>query len=152
MEVRHKGIMKRSSRIELVWPLRVLLKIHASFLLWVWVVSQERWWPLARLEENWQWFSNWSQSLTSLGSVPLRPAGTWDALLQSLHLDTHFLQQQNTKKLSGTKHNYMHVQLGQILDKIKKNTKKKKKKTHFWRVRSKSWVHAPCTQQHPIAQ
>ena len=60
--------------------------------------------------------------MTSLDSVPLRLAGTWDALLPCLHLDTHFLQQQNTKKLSGTKHNCMHVQLGQILDKRYKKT------------------------------
>ena len=47
----------------------------------------------------------------------LRQAGTWDPLLQCLHLDKPLLQQQNTKKLQGTKNNFMHGQLGQIMNK-----------------------------------
>ena len=43
-------------------------------------------------------------------------AGTWDPLLQCLHLDKRLLKQQNTKKLQGTKNNRVHVQLGQIMD------------------------------------
>ena len=31
--------------------------------------------------------------------VIVRQAGTWDPLLQCLHLDKHLLEQQNTKKL-----------------------------------------------------
>ena len=55
----------------------------------------------------------------------MRQAGTWDpllgpetfaAVLQCLHLDTPLVKQQNTKKLYGTKNNYVHAQLGQILD------------------------------------
>ena len=53
----------------------------------------------------------------------LRQAGTWDPLLQCLHLDTRLLGQQNTKKLQGTKNNCVHAQLGQILDKIQKDQK-----------------------------
>ena len=47
----------------------------------------------------------------------LGQTGTWDPLLQCLHLDTPLLEQQDTKKLYGTKNNCVHVQLGQILDK-----------------------------------
>ena len=52
----------------------------------------------------------------------------WDprpfaAVLQSLHLDKPLLEQQNTKKLYGTKNNCLHAQLGQILDKTFKETK-----------------------------
>ena len=54
----------------------------------------------------------------------MRYAGTRDPSLQSLHLDTPLLEQQNTKELYGTKHNRMHVQLGQILD--PKDTKRPK--------------------------
>ena len=42
--------------------------------------------------------------------------GLFAAVLQCLYLDKHLLEQQNTKKLYGTKNNCMHVQLGQILD------------------------------------
>ena len=65
-----------------------------------------------------------------------RQAGTWDSLLQCLHLDQRLLQEQNAKKLSGTKNCY--VQLAQIIDKIQKNWKKVN--GHFWRARSKSRV------------
>lgn len=54
-----------------------------------------------------------------------RQAGTWDPWLQSLHLDTSLLQQENTKKLHGTKNNHVPAQLGQILDpKYHKETNK----------------------------
>ena len=49
-------------------------------------------------------------------AVPVRQVGTWDPLLQGLHLDKRLLQQQNTKNLYGTKNNCVTVQLGQILD------------------------------------
>ena len=39
-------------------------------------------------------------------------AGTWDPLLQCLHLDKHLLEPQNTKKLQGTKNNCMHRAVG----------------------------------------
>ena len=42
--------------------------------------------------------------------------GTWDPLVQCLQLDKHFLEQQNTKKLWGTKNNCVHAQLGQIMN------------------------------------
>ena len=50
--------------------------------------------------------------------------GPFAAVLQCLHLDTPLFQQQNTKKLHGTKNNCVDVQLGQILDKRYKETKK----------------------------
>ena len=56
--------------------------------------------------------------------------GPFAAALQCLHLDTPLLEQQNTKKLPGTKNNCMHAQLGQILD--PKDTKRPKKPNcHF---------------------
>ena len=39
------------------------------------------------------------------GPAVMRQAGTWDPLLQCLHLDTPLLKQENTKKLYGTKNN-----------------------------------------------
>ena len=42
--------------------------------------------------------------------------GTWNPLLQNLHLDPSLLQMQNTKKLYGTKNNCVNAPLGQILD------------------------------------
>ena len=42
--------------------------------------------------------------------------GPFAAVLQSLHLDTPLLKLQNTKKLYRTKNNWLHVQVGQILD------------------------------------
>ena len=50
--------------------------------------------------------------------------GPFAAVLQCLLLDTPLLQQQNTNKLYGTKSSCVHVQLGQILDKRYKETKK----------------------------
>ena len=57
--------------------------------------------------------------------IILRQAGTWDPLLQCLHLhlDKHLLEQQNTKKLQGTKNHCIHAQLGQIMNKIQKGHK-----------------------------
>ena len=48
--------------------------------------------------------------------------GPFTAVLQHLHLDIPFLEQQNTKKLYGTQNNFMHVQLGQVQDKRYKET------------------------------
>ena len=45
-------------------------------------------------------------------------------VLQCLPLDSPLLQQQNTKKLYGTKNNCLPVQWGQILDNIHKKTEK----------------------------
>lgn len=64
----------------------------------------------------------------------------WDklgpgALLQCSHLDTLLLEQQNGTELNGTKNNCTHVQLGQILNKRLRETKKPS--CHFWRVWSK---------------
>ena len=56
----------------------------------------------------------------------VRQAGTWDPLLQCLHLDKGLLEQQNTKKLYGTKNNCTHAQLGQIMDKKIQKDKNKK--------------------------
>ena len=50
--------------------------------------------------------------------------GPFAGELEYLHLDTSLLEQQNTKKLYGTKNNCMHVQLGQIMDKRYKKTQK----------------------------
>ena len=51
----------------------------------------------------------------------VRQAGTWDPLPQCLQLDKCLLQQQNTKKLYGTKNNCVHAQVGQIRNKIQKD-------------------------------
>ena len=64
--------------------------------------------------------------------------GTWDPLLQCLHLDKRLLEQQNTKKLYGTKNSCVHVHLGQIMD--NKIQKDQKPNCHFWRVPSKNRV------------
>ena len=54
-------------------------------------------------------------------------------MLQCLHLDKPLLEQQSTKKLYGTKNNFMHMQLGQILDqRIQKDKNKQKNPSHFW--------------------
>ena len=50
--------------------------------------------------------------------------GPFAGELEYLHLDTSLLEQQNTKKLYGTKNNCVHQQLGQILD--PKDTKRSK--------------------------
>ena len=50
--------------------------------------------------------------------------GPFAAVLQCLHLDTPLLKQQNIKKLHGIKNHCMHTQLGQLLDKRHKETKK----------------------------
>ena len=42
--------------------------------------------------------------------LALKQAGIWDPWLQCLYLDKCFLNQQNTKKVYGTKNNFMHVQ------------------------------------------
>ena len=38
----------------------------------------------------------------------MRQAGTQGPLWERLHLDKHLLEQQNTNKSKGTKHNYTH--------------------------------------------
>ena len=74
--------------------------------------------------------------------VILRKAGTWDlgsfaAMLQCLHLDKCLLEPQNTRKLSKTKNNCLHAELGQILDgKIQKD--QKNPSCHFWRAGRKA--------------
>ena len=67
----------------------------------------------------------------------MRQAGTWDHLLQCLHLDKCFLQQQNTKKYKGL-NNCIHAQLGQLRN--NKIQKDQKPNHHFWGVGSKSSV------------
>ena len=71
---------------------------------------------------SWWWMQR--IGLSSFIRQILRQAGTWNALLQCVHLDKHLFQQQNTKKLYGTKNNCMRVQLGQIMDKRYKKTQK----------------------------
>ena len=55
---------------------------------------------------------------------PVRSAGTCDPLPECLclHLDRHLLQQQHTKKLSGTKRDCTHAQLGQLWTRCKRAT------------------------------
>ena len=62
--------------------------------------------------------------------------GPFAAGLQCLHLDTPLLQQQNTKKLSGTKNNCMPAVRVNSGPKRYKETKKPN--CHFWRAWSKS--------------
>lgn len=77
----------------------------------------------------------------------IEQAGTWDPLLQGLHLDKHLLEKQNTNKLWGTENNYMHEQLGQIM-----TTKYKKTKTQLPLLRVPGWKHGAtpnsCTEHH----
>ena len=51
--------------------------------------------------------------------------GPFTEVLQCLYLDVPLFQQQNMKKLHGTKNNCVHVQLGRIQDKRNKQTNKK---------------------------
>ena len=87
----------------------------------------------------------WSSSEVG-GLASLRQAGARDPLLQRLHLDKHLLQQQNTKKLQGSKNNCVHVQ---------KDQKTKRPKTQLPLLKSRQQKqgpeHAPlppCTQPH----
>ena len=47
--------------------------------------------------------------------------GPFASVLQNLHLDIPLLEQQNAKKLYWTKNNYLHAQLGKILDTKERN-------------------------------
>ena len=80
-----------------------------------------------------------NKSLSSKGLSPCETA--WDPLPQGLYLDIPLLEQQNTKKLYGTKNNCMHAQLRQILDKRHKETKKPN--CFFQRGWSKSSISIP---------
>ena len=105
----------------------------------------------------------------TFGPLPLKNKGVeflrgnetgWDLgpfaeVLQCLHLDTPLLEQQNTKKLYGTKNNCVHAPVGQILD--PKDTKRPKNPTATFeepRANTGCWEqkqgleHAPCTQHH----
>lgn len=69
----------------------------------------------------------------------MKQAGTWDPLLQSLHLDKSLPEQQKTKKLQGTKNNCMHAcAVGANYKQW--DRKRPKPKGHFWGARSKSRV------------
>lgn len=68
----------------------------------------------------------------------VRQTRTWEPLLQCLCLNKPLLKQQKRKKLYGTKNSYMHVQLGQILD--KKIPKTKTFNCHLWRDWCKTGV------------
>ena len=80
----------------------------------------------------------------SFGSETGWDLGLFAAVLQCLHLDKPLLKQQNTKTLSGTKNNCVHVQLGQIMDKRYKKTKKKTQLPLL-----KSWEQKPGTAHAP---
>ena len=96
------------------------------------------------------WSGHWDRRQND-GCQRLR---TWDPLLQCLPPGKPLLQQQNTKKLYGTKNNCVHAQLGQILD--KKIQKTKKLNCHFWRAASNAGgreqkqgtSNASCTHHH----
>ena len=62
--------------------------------------------------------------------------GPFAAGLQCLHLDTPLFKHQNIKKLHGIKNHCMHTQLGQLLDKRHKETKKPI--CHFGKAQSKT--------------
>ena len=81
-------------------------------------------------------------------TTKMRQAGTWDPVLQGLHLDTPLLQQWNTKKFQGTKTNYVHVQLGQITDKRYKKAKKVQLPLLKGWEQKQYIVYAPCIQCH----
>ena len=71
-------------------------------------------------------------------------AGNWAPLLQCLHLDTLLFEQQNTKKLYGTKNNCMHAQYranpGQKIQRPKSQWKLLKSLEQ-----KQGTEHAPCT-------
>lgn len=81
----------------------------------------------------------------------VRQTRTWEPLLQCLCLNKLLLKQQKRKKLYGTKNSYMHVQLGQILD--KKIPKTKTFNCHLWKDWCKTGVLGRkagyCTYPHP---
>ena len=83
--------------------------------------------------------------------VKMRRAGTWDHLLQCLHLNKRLLEQQTTKKLEETKNNCGHVQLGHILD----NTIQKDQRPQLPLLKGleqkQGTAHAPCTEHHQRA-
>ena len=92
---------------------------NAEFLSWERVSFQGDLWEIRLLRCPQELNLKAAKSSRSEGEgkeLFVRQAGTWDPWLQSLHLNTRLLQQQNTKKLHGTKNNHMHAQLGQILD------------------------------------
>ena len=72
------------------------------------------------------------RSALSLHQKPFwdRP-GTWDPLLQCLHLDPPLLEQQNTKKLHGTKNNCAWAVRANFRQKIQRD---QKPNCHFWRA------------------
>ena len=59
--------------------------------------------------------------------------GPFAAMLQSLHLDTPLLEQQNTKKLYGTTNNCMHAQWGFSNSGPKRYKRDKKKNLPPWK-------------------
>ena len=75
-------------------------------------------------------------------ALKVRQVGTWDSLLQCLHLDKGLLQQQNTKKkLQGTKNSCVHVQWGKTMNqKIQKTPNPAKEGVCFCTL-----LYAPCT-------
>ena len=75
----------------------------------------------------------------------------WDPLLQQLHIDWPFLQQQNTKKLQGTKNNWEHVQLGPSMDKRYTKTKKTQLPLLKSQGQKQGTAHASWTQHHQKA-
>lgn len=76
----------------------------------------------------------------------LRQAWDPDALLQCLHLDTLLLQQQNTKKKYRIKNNCMHGQLGQVMDKSHRETKKTPLPLLKNQEQKQGTAPVPCTQ------
>ena len=76
--------------------------------------------------------TTWLKPLMLLMSSRHARTWAWDLLLQSLQLDKCLLEQQNTKKLKGTKNKHMHACLGLIMD----NMIQKDQKPHcYFRMR-----------------
>ena len=105
---------------------------------------------------------SWSQlplPIRTLLSSSYRSETGWDsgpfvAGLQRLHLNTALLislrTQQNTKRLYGTKRNCTYAQLGQILDKRHKETKKPNSHSEAPGAKAEGWEHSrvPCNPPH----
>ena len=79
----------------------------------------------------------------------MRQAGTWDSLLEGLHLylDKYLLKQENIKKQLGTENNYAHGQVGQIMNNQIQNATNQLSFLMCWEQKQGP-THDTCTQHY----
>ena len=82
------------------------------------------------------WVTTWGQYTAPFSPPQQATVCKLHVKKKSIHLDIPLLQQQNAKKLYGTKDNAVHSHLGQIRNTRYKEIKKSN--CHFWRAWSKS--------------